>query len=89
MCLDRGDWIPLLNGAADDGVTFTDEGRAARALLTSWKVAVRTVAETLHAGSASSSPLALFVNPDMGHRVDMYRHVDGIFDEMGDPLPGT
>ena len=28
------------------------------------------------------------MNPDMGHRVDMYRGVDGFFDEMADPMPG-
>jgi hypothetical protein len=104
VCLDRGDWIPMLNAAADDGVTLTpDDGRPARALLNSWKVAIQIVAEALHAAGegATAAPhpsassvastrrrLALFANPDMGHRVDMYRGVDGIFDEMADPTPG-
>ena len=45
---------------------------------------VPRLADALHA-----SRLALFYNPDMAHRVDMLRGVDGIFDEMGDAAPGV
>ena len=86
VCLDRGDYIPMINRAADDGVTCTADGLTGRALLNSWKGTIGRVARALH--SAPAKALALFVNPDMGHRVDMYRGVDGFFDEMADPMPG-
>ena len=94
VCLDRGDWIYLVNLAADDGRSALIDGRPARSLLTSWRQVVPKIAEALHSPLQSDDlrrtgkPLALFVNPDKGHRLDMYRRVDGIFDEMGDPMPG-
>jgi hypothetical protein len=86
VCLDRGDWSYLVNLAADDGVSATADGHTVRPLLRSWRQVVPKLAEVLHA--ADQRPLALFVNPDRGHRIDMYQGADGIFDEMGDPSPG-
>lgn len=87
VCLDRGDYIRLVNRAADDGVSATADGRPARALVNSWRQVVPQIGALLH--SAAHKALALYVNPDSGHRVDMYEGVDGIFDEMGDASPGA
>ncbi len=85
VCLDRGDYIGLLNvkGGVDDGVSTTPAGEAGRALVRSWQQVVEKIAAQLHAAS-----LALYANPDMGHRVDMYQHVDGFYSELGDVPPG-
>lgn len=78
VCLDRGDFIGCMNQNADDGKTMIN-GKTARALLSSWRLTVPQVAEVLHAAG-----MQLWLNPDMGHRIDMYQHIDGIFDEIGD-----
>ena len=85
VCLDRGDYIGLLNAKAgvDDGVTTTPDSRPGRALVNSWKVTTSSIANILHQHS-----MALFANPDMGHRVDMYKDVDGFYSELGDRKPG-
>ena len=86
LCLDRGDYIGLLNSAADDGVTMWTSAPApdasgvqvthvARPLIHSWRQLIPRIAERLHA--ATPEPMALFVNPDCSHRLDMYEGVDG------------
>ena len=91
VCLDRGDYIGLLNIASDDGsytLPMLNSGNrggvTARALVNSWKAVVPSIAELLHNASK-----ALYMNPDMGHRVDMCLGVDGFYSELGDTPPGN
>lgn len=98
VCLDRGDFVGLLNARGDDGVSMApppaantsgggkgaapaalSSGIPARALVRSFRSVAPEIAAVLH-----SAGMALFLNADMGHRVDMYASVDGIFDEIGD-----
>lgn len=56
------------------GLHVAHRASAGRALLRSWKSTVPRIAEVLHA--ASSNPpdgagMALWLNPDMSHRIDM------------------
>ena len=83
LCLDRGDYIGLMNVNGDDQITTTPTGRLGRALVVSWKLLMAEIHDVLHANGK-----ALYVNPDMGHRVDMYRYVDGFYSELGDTAPG-
>lgn len=79
VCIDRGDYLGMMNAAADDGVSMAPGNVTGRALLVSWKETSAKIAESLHAAGK-----ALYLNPDMGHRVDMWKHTDGLFDEIGD-----
>ena len=87
VCLDRGDFIGQMNTAADDGLSMLPDVTKktpvpARALLRSWKAVVPRVAEVLRAAS-----MVLWLNPDMGHRIDMYAPIDGIC-KCRNPLVG-
>lgn len=84
VCLDRGDYIGLMNVNADDGITTTPDGRNARALVQSWRNVTASIGDLLH-----QAGMSLYANPDMGHRVDMYRNIDGFYSELGDTKPGN
>jgi len=73
----------LLNTNADDGITTTPDGRSARALVRSWINLTSKIGHLLH-----QAGMSLYANPDMGHRVDMYRNIDGFYSELGDTRPG-
>ena len=83
ICFDRGDYIGLLNVNGDDGVSTTPNGRISRALVFSWKLLLSSIHQILHQNNK-----LIYVNPDMGHRVDMYSFVDGFYSELGDTPPG-
>jgi hypothetical protein len=82
ICIDRGDWIGVLNAAGDDKISMAN-GHVVRPLLYSWKRSVPQLAEILH-----KKGKALYMNPDMGHRIDLHKGVDGFFSELGDTKPG-
>eukprot|EP01065_Artemidia_motanka_P042405 TRINITY_DN568_c0_g1_i6.p1 TRINITY_DN568_c0_g1~~TRINITY_DN568_c0_g1_i6.p1 ORF type:complete len:582 (+),score=175.74 TRINITY_DN568_c0_g1_i6:80-1747(+) len=83
VCIDRQDWVGLVNPGADDGVTWFPtvphkQFAAVRAMITSWKAAMAAFAEPWHGGGK-----AVIMN-DHSNRLDMMRYVDGIFAEMAD-----
>jgi hypothetical protein len=76
ICLDRTDWLQKNNANADDGVSWVN-GAAARSLCISWNSffdkagpKMRAVGKVIYA-----SPLL--------SRLDLYRQIDGFFDEFG------
>jgi len=76
IAIDRCDWLQEYNHAADDGGTWI-AGRSARALVRSWKCLMPRISEALHPrGKAIVASLST-------HRIDMARHLDGIFHEGG------
>jgi len=80
MCIDRLDFVRLYNFRRDDGVTWFD-GRPARSLVVAWKDFSEKLGAVQH-----SAGQALFVNNHI-KRVDILKHVDGLFDEHGDYGP--
>ena len=82
ICIDRLDWLRIYNGAADDGESWF-EGRPARSLLASWNDLMARLGPLMH-----DAGKVVFVN-NHDKRLDLLRHVDGIFDEFtyaGAPL---
>jgi len=77
ICIDRMDWLRYYNPDGDDGVSWVD-GQPARSLYQSW-----------HAFMAELGPLmrradkVIFGNT-MTMRVELNRHLDGIYTEHGD-----
>lgn len=75
ICIDRLDWLRMINEKADDGITWF-EGRPARSLISSWKRILPEIAGELHQANK-----VLFVN-NHTKRIDLLQGVDGIFDEF-------
>ncbi len=73
MCIDRMDYFRLYNFRRDDGVTWYDG--PARAQVNSWKEFSVKLGKVQH-----DAGQALFVNNHV-KRLDILRHVDGLFDE--------
>ena len=85
ICIDRMDWLRMYNEQRDDGVSWF-EGRPARSLLNSWKDLLAELGPLMHRADK-----VVFVN-NHDKRLDLLRHVDGIFDEFtyaGAPLNTT
>jgi len=85
ICIDRMDWLRMYNEQRDDGVSWC-EGRPARSLLTSWRDLLDKLGPMMHKVGK-----VVFVN-NHDKRIDLLRHVDGIFDEFtygGAPLNTT
>ncbi len=80
MCIDRLDFLRLYNFRRDDGVTWYDRGPA-QSLLVSWKDFSEKLGAVQHNAGQS-----LFVNNHI-KRIDILKHVDGLFDEHGDYGP--
>lgn len=80
MCIDRLDFLRLYNFRRDDGVTWFDGGPA-RSLVVSWKDFSEKLGAVQH-----NAGQALFVNNHI-KRIDILKHVDGLFDEHGDYGP--
>ncbi|HPP67426.1 MAG TPA: hypothetical protein PKX05_05870, partial [bacterium] len=78
ICIDRLDWLQLFNSHADDGIAWF-EGAPARSLYNSWKDAMGKIGPWVH-----KKGKAIFVNPVSASRLDIMRHVDGIYDEHND-----
>ena len=83
ICIDRMDWLMRFNYRADDGVTWLyvgqgrSEGRPARSLVNSWKQTLSRIGPIMHDAGKAIYGNSLF------KRLDLMRHVDGIFDEIG------
>jgi hypothetical protein len=76
MCIDRLDPLRLYNFRRDDGVSWFDG--PARSLITSWKDFSEKLGAVQHNAGQS-----LFVNNHV-KRLDILRHVDGLYDEHAD-----
>ena len=75
ICIDRLDWLRLVNERADDGITWFD-GKPARSLITSWNRLMRELAPIFH-----NAGKFILVNNEI-KRIDILNHTDGIFDEF-------
>jgi hypothetical protein len=76
MCIDRLDPLRLYNFQRDDGVSWFDG--PARSLITSWKDFSEKLGAVQH-----NAGQTLFVNNHV-KRLDILRHVDGLYDEHAD-----
>lgn len=82
FAIDRMDWLRLYNPERDDGLSWFD-GRPAASLLISWRKFMEAFGPMVHQAGK-----VIFVN-NHDKRLDLLRHVDGIFDEHtygGGPL---
>lgn len=81
VCIDRQDWLGHVNPNEDDKRTWLESiGRPIRAMIHSWKPAMRQFAARWHARDQ-----AVIIN-DHSNRLDMMEFVDGIYAEMGDMI---
>lgn len=76
ICIDRMDWLTFYNSRRDDGVSWVD-GKPARSLVTSWHEIMSKIGPMMH-----DTGKVIFCNPHY-RRVDLLRHVDGVYDEFG------
>ncbi|MGD0744115.1 MAG: hypothetical protein ABSA45_03075 [Verrucomicrobiota bacterium] len=76
ICIDRTDWLVRNNPHADDGVSWVN-GRAVRSLCVSWNDLLSKLGQKMH-----GSDKAIFASP-LYARLDLYRQVDGFYDEFG------
>lgn len=84
LCIDRQDWVGLLNFERDDGVTWYEGrdapgGQPVAAMVYSWKQAMAKLTDLWH--KVPDQPL--LINP-LTFRLDMMEFADGIFAEYGD-----
>jgi hypothetical protein len=85
LCIDRLDWLRMYNHNRADGVSRIGE-RDVASLVVSWHALLARLGPLLH-----DAGKVLFVN-NHTKRLDLLRHVDGIFDEFtyaGSPLNTT
>ncbi|MEI7902983.1 MAG: hypothetical protein WCK89_22295, partial [bacterium] len=75
ICIDRLDWVRLYNDRADDGESWF-EGKPARSLMASWNDLMARLGPLMHKAGK-----VVFVN-NHSKRIDLLRHVDGIYDEF-------
>jgi len=75
ICIDRLDWLRVYNDRGDDGESWF-EGRPARSLMASWNELMARLGPLMHQAGK-----VVFVN-NHDKRLDLLRHVDGIFDEF-------
>lgn len=76
ICIDRLDWLRLYNERRDDGQSWV-EGRSARSLYVSWDELMRELGPLIHGAGK-----VIFCN-NHDKRLDLLRHIDGIYDEFG------
>ena len=76
ICIDRLDWTHLYNPRADDGVSWLG-GKPARSLVVSWHDTMAKLGPIMHEAGK-----VIYANP-LNRRLDLLRHMDGIYDEMG------
>ena len=77
VCIDRMDWLRMANPNADDGESWVD-GKPCRLLYTSWRDLMPKLAPIFH-----DAGKFVFVNNHL-KRIDLLRHVDGIYCEFAD-----
>lgn len=75
LCIDRMDWLARYDRHADDGLSWIDGPQ--RSLLRSWIELLDELGPMMHEAGK-----LVFVN-DMVRRLELMRHVDGIYDEHG------
>jgi hypothetical protein len=76
LCIDRADYLCNFNMNADDGVSWHN-GQRARALVMSWLKLMERLGPLMH-----ENDKVIFCNL-MDPRLDLARHLDGIYDESG------
>jgi hypothetical protein len=76
ICIDRTDYLQLDDSHADDGVSWVN-GRAVRSLCVSWNNLLSKLGPKMHEAGK-----VVFASP-LYARLDVYRHIDGIYDEYG------
>jgi hypothetical protein len=76
VCIDRMDWLRLINERADDGITWY-EGKPVRSLITSWKRLMEELGPIFHDAGKS-----ILGNCEV-KRIDILKQMDGIFCEFG------
>jgi hypothetical protein len=76
ICIDRLDWLSRFNLAADDGISWIDG--PARHLRLSWLSILEDLGALFHQAGK-----VVYVN-DIEARLELMRHVDGFYDEIGD-----
>ena len=77
ICIDRMDWLRLVNRRRDDGLSWVD-GKPVRSLAVSWQQVSERLGRIMH-----DAGKVIYVNPLHAH-LGWLRHVDGIYDEFGD-----
>jgi hypothetical protein len=77
FCIDRMDWLRYYNPHADDGVSWVD-GKPARSLYQSWHGFMAELGPLVHRADK-----VIFANT-MTMRLELNRHLDGIYTEHGD-----
>lgn len=75
ICVDRMDWLRYYNRNADDGASWVD-GKPARSLYQSWRGFMDQLGPLMHRADK-----VIFVNNHV-KRLELLRHVDGIFCEF-------
>ena len=76
ICIDRTDCAARNNTHADDGVSWVN-GRAVRSLCVSWNDLLSKLGPKMH-----DAGKVIFASP-LYARLDVYRQIDGIYDEFG------
>lgn len=76
ICIDRMDWLRIFNPRFDDGRSWVN-GKPARSLVLSWHGIIQKLAALMH-----SNDKVIYCNPHY-RRLDLLRHIDGIYDEFG------
>ena len=85
ICIDRMDWLRMYNHDRDDGVSWFS-GCPVRSLIVSWSDLMDKLGPLMH-----DAGKVIYVN-NHDKRIDLLKHVDGIFDEFtysGCPLNTT
>lgn len=75
FCIDRMDWLRMYNQKYDDGMSWYDE-KPVRSLNNSWRELMEELSPVVH-----DAGKVLFVN-NHTKRIDLLKHIDGIFDEF-------
>jgi hypothetical protein len=75
ICIDRTDWLVRNNSHGDDGVSWF--GKPVRALSRSWDDLLSKLGPKMH-----SAGKVIFASP-LYARLDLFRQIDGIYDEFG------
>jgi hypothetical protein len=76
ICIDRMDWLCFYNSRFDDGRSWVND-KPARSLVVSWHEVIRKIGAVMH-----DNDKVIYCNPHY-RRVDLLRHIDGIYDEFG------
>jgi len=75
ICIDRLDWLHLYNHQRDDGLSWCGD-QAVASLITSWNSLMDSLGPLMH-----NADKVIYAN-NHDKRIDVLKHVDGIFDEF-------